>query len=215
MKFKKGMRVTVHNSLTYNGRCDGCSGIVPTEVSYQDSIPVLLDDKRNNGSKYGYFYFKPYELISKPNEPTVEQKEDKKMSAFKFDGDYRVANIVFMDAYTKALQEPDYNPVTYKYACFDDSIEPGDHVVVMSAYHGPGVGVVKDFTSEELDGPREIIDKFSVDAYEKRISDRARKAALKAKMLERSKKLQDILLFEQLAKGDSEMAQLLAEYKSL
>lgn len=208
MIFKKGMRVTVLNSSTYYGRYNGCSGIIPTEVSYQDSIPVLLDDKRNNGSKYGYFYFKAKELI-------IKQKEDKKMSAFKFDGDYRVANIAFMDAHTRALQEPDYTPPTYKYACFDDSIQPGDYVVVMSAYHGPGVGVVKDFTSEELDGPREIIDKFSVDAYEKRINDRARKAALKTKMLERSKKLQDILLFEQLAKGDSEMAQLLAEYKSL
>lgn len=61
----------------------------------------------------------------------------------------------------------------------------------------------------------EIVGKVDTTAYSARIEQRKKLAELKAKMQERAKKLQDIVLYQTLAKDDPEMAQLLSEYMDL
>jgi hypothetical protein len=52
-------------------------------------------------------------------------------------------------------------------------------------------------------------------AFDYRVSVRKQAAELKAKMQERAKQLQDIALYQMLAKEDSEMMELLGQFQSL
>lgn len=86
---------------------------------------------------------------------------------------------------------------------------PGEGLFVASvdAVHAPET-VKEPLTAE-------VVDKVDETAYNARVEQRKLEKELKAKMAERAKKLQDIVLFETLAKSDPEMQQLLDQYKTL
>jgi hypothetical protein len=117
-------------------------------------------------------------------------------------------------AMVQFLDDPGFR--TYEYANYEPDLQAGDYCVVMSTSHGMGLAVVEEIkpsTSNAL--YREIVAKFDTTAYNARVERREKAAELKAKMQERAKQLQDLVLFQTMAKEDEDMAKLLAEYKSL
>jgi hypothetical protein len=60
-----------------------------------------------------------------------------------------------------------------------------------------------------------VVDKVDTTSYLERAEVGRKAGLLKKKMEERRKKIQDAVLFKQLAETDSEMALLLAEYEAL
>ena len=105
---------------------------------------------------------------------------------------------------------------TYEYANYETGLSAGDLVVVMSAHHGMGLAEVveiKDHTDNEL--YREIVSRVDTFDFDNRVAQRKMAAELKAKMQERAKQLQDIVLYQTLAKEDPEMAKMLQDYMAL
>lgn len=105
-------------------------------------------------------------------------------------------------------------PTSYKeYAFRNDieGIEVGDKVVVDTA----GGIVVAEVTKVDVvsnKASKYVVQKIDTAAHEKRLEKANKIKELKAKMEERRKKLQEIEIYQILAKEDDEMAALLAEY---
>lgn len=204
--YSPGDRVVVVGG--YRDHLIGQLGTVASPAFYSWSygnVAVSLDFEANPRSSKGYYYFAPIELQLLRNKKEA-LKEDENMPKLE---DYAsVAEISFISGSNKE--------VTYQYACYDPAVKIGDIVVVMSAHHGPGLAQVKALhasTDEELH--REIVCVVDFAAYNSRVAQRAKLAALKAQMQARAKKLQDQALYEILAKTDPEMQELLGEYKAL
>ena len=86
----------------------------------------------------------------------------------------------------------------------------------MSEKHGMGLATVIEIVDRnDIETQREVVAKVYTGGYDSRVALRAKVAELKAKMQERAKKLQDVALYQMLAKEDTEMAALLQEYQSL
>ena len=104
----------------------------------------------------------------------------------------------------------------YKYANFDPTLSVNDFCVVKSLNHGLGLArVVEIIDQNDLALVREIAAKVDMQDYDFRVAARKDAAELKAKMQERAKKLQDIALYQMLAKDDPEMQDLLNRYQNL
>ena len=112
----------------------------------------------------------------------------------------------------------------YYYACYDDSISINDYVVVKSANHGMGIARVvdmlcnSDITQLMLDhcnAGREIISKFDMSAYEERVEKRKKAKQLKADMNKKMKEMQELAMFEMMAKENPELKEMLDAYKEL
>ena len=204
-----GRRVKVIGPGHYRGKCDGQLGTIRA-VWGRDSVAVDLDFGINQGSKYGYFYFKTSELEIIDNEniktATAAEKGESKMQ--KMNNYLNIAVIQFLNE-SIAFK-------TYEYANYEPDLKANDLVVVMSAHHGMGLAEVveiKEQTNAEL--YREIVAKVDTFDFDNRVAVRKQAAELKAKMQERAKQLQDIALYQMLAKEDPEMAKMLQEYKAL
>lgn len=88
--------------------------------------------------------------------------------------------------------------------------------MVKSLHHGYGLAIVTEILHQnDIQTPREIVAKVDTEAYDNREKSRKLAAELKAKMQERAKQLQDIALYQMLAKEDSEMQDLLNCYQNL
>ena len=199
--FKVGQRVVVTGCARYGGKHVGCAGEV--YAVYEDSVSVRLDGLRNGASNYGVFYFTRDDLV---HEKAKVNKEDKNMQ--KMTNYVNIAEVQFLDDKVAFR--------TFEYANYDPDIKPGDLCVVMSAHHGMGLAEVIDIkqtATEDL--YREIVCKVDTSVYEARVELRKKAAELKQRMQERAKKLQDIVLYQTLAKEDAEMAQMLQEFKEL
>ena len=104
----------------------------------------------------------------------------------------------------------------YIYACYDE-VEQGDYVVVKSGHHGWGLAQVSEVLNEDcaVECGREIIAKFDPSAYFARIEKIKRLSEIKKSMDAKVKELQHLAIYEALAKDNSEMKELLDEFKSL
>lgn len=105
---------------------------------------------------------------------------------------------------------------TYEYANYEPNLTAGDLVVVMSAHHGMGLAEVveiKDRTDTDL--YREIVSRVDTCKFEARVTQRKKVTELKRQMQERAKQMQDIFLYQTLAKEDPEMAKMLQEFMAL
>jgi hypothetical protein len=198
--FVAGDRVeVVRKPSKYRRVPAGATGTV-SNVYSPNSIRVRLDDFENHTSQYGEFYFSAKELKNINNESNNE-------GSTIMTGNYRAAEVQFI--------EGNNTDRTYTYACYDPSVVEGDICVVKSAHHGLGIARVVSFifTTEEL--TREIVCKCDFSDYNKRVKNRKRMMELKDLMNARAKQLQDIALFQMLAKDDFEMAALLNEFNIL
>lgn len=204
-----GKRVRVTGPGNYRGRCIGQIGTIRAVWS-SSSIAVDLDFEVNQSSSYGCFYFKASDLEYINEEynktATAEEKGENEMN--KLTNYLNVAVVQFLNDGTAFR--------TIECANYDGSLEVGDLCIVQTASHGMGLAEVveiKDHPTQEL--RREVVTKVCTEAYDQRVEQRKKAAELKAKMQERAKKLQDIALYQMLAKDDPEMAQLLEEFQGL
>lgn len=201
-----GKQVRIRKEGYYGKRRLHLTGTIGVVCSFwnTDNLGVKIEGLTNETSKYGYFYFKFTELefIDSKNNKTKIDEGEIKMS--KIENYVNVAMVQFMDG---------NNPNTYEYANFQPDLAIGDACVVMTAHHGLSLARVVDLKPRtEAALYREIVAKFDTSAYEERVKQREKAAELKAKMNERAKQLQDIGLYQLLAKEDATMAQLLDEY---
>lgn len=201
-----GMRVMVLYHKAY--KTMSLAGLVGTVKSSYcgNNIAVKLDDLRNDNSSYGYFYFSRNELtIVNETENENNNMEENTMS--------KITN--YLNG-VKIKFAGDATPSRYVYANFDPSLAVNDTCVVKTPNNPMEVAtVVEILDGNDYETDREIVAKVDMTDYNFRVETRVKAAELKAKMQERAKKLQDIALYQMLAKDDSEMLDLLNQYQSL
>lgn len=209
-----GARVVIIRD-DYNGKTVGMMGTIKS--TYYQRLAIELDELANPRSSYNCFYYTESQVRPTRHEDFTEdftqqtEKEYAQGGVIKMEkktGNYRIAIIHFMDGNNKQKG--------YEYACYDDLILEGDKVVVMSAHHGIGVAEVTAFVDNRgQDIYREIICRADFSAYEERVAKRAEQKELLKLMQKRSAELQELTLYETLAKADPEMAELLKQYKNI
>ena len=204
--FKAGSRVEVVRCASYKKyNLKGNLGtVVRNQYGQYGKIVVDLDTESNPRASMGYFYFKPHELslVSDNNNDILEENNMQNVVNY-----LNIAKIKYLDS----------NKVSeYSYANFDTSLTVGDLCVVASLNHGLGLARVTEIINQnDIQTPREIVAKVDMQAYDFRVAARKDAAELKVKMQERAKKLQDIALYQMLAKDDPEMQELLNRYQNL
>ena len=195
-----GKRVRVKWSDKYKrykvkGRC----GTITRCYSY---IAVELDGLRNEYSATGEFYFykKHLEII-----------EDEKMEETTM-----AINTNNITNYLNVARAIKADGRLYCYANYIPDLKVGDHCVVVSANRDMTVAKVVEIVHEnDTLMSQEVVCKIDTECYDIRVETRKKAAELKAKMQERARQLQDIVLYQTLAKDDPEMAQLLSDFTNL
>lgn len=200
-----GKRVRVkHSDKYWRYDVNGRFGTIATWYG-NTNIAVQLDELSNRGSQYGYFYFAKNELEIIEN----ENKEETTMTinTNNITNYLNVAKVYFTD------ENPD---VMYDYANYIPYLKEGDTCIVTSSRKGMRVGKVGKIIHDN-DAPLtyEVVCEVDTTAYDNRVETRKKAAELKAKMQERARQLQDIVLYQTLAKDDPEMAQLLSDFTDL
>lgn len=200
--YETGQRVKVVRQYSYSTM--GLIGLLGTVKSvYSHSIAVQIDDQWNTRSSKGWFYFKASEL-------KIIDDNTKEENDMPYITNY--LNVVKVRFFS------DDGSSQYLYANFDPELNVDDVCVVKYPSKGGGIGVatvVEIFDKTDLNIDREVVAKVDMAPYEYRVATRAMDAELKAKMQERAKKLQDIALYQMLAKDDADMMALLKEYQAL
>lgn len=195
MSYARGDKVVIIRGGTYKEVPQGSTGIVRSE--YNGNLAIIIDGIPNPRSSYNCFYFTTRCVKH------INEKESKIM-----EGNYRIAQIKFL--------EGNNTDRTYPYACYDDSIVVDDICVVMSEHHGLGIAKVDSIgpkTDEKI--TREIVCKCDFGDYNVRVANRKRRAELLKQMHNRAAELQEIALFQMLAKEDQSMKDILSEYQQL
>lgn len=206
--FKRGSRIKVRrcNSYSRNDYTGEFGTVVRNAYGAYGKIIVELDGKTNPYGATGCFYFKPYELevVNECNNDILEENNMQTITNY-----HNIAKIQYLDNATVSH---------HHYANFDTSLKEGDLCVVKSAHHGLGLAKVVaiiDVDPRDNRVTREIVAKVDTDMYDFRVKARKDAAELKAKMQERAKQLQDIALYQMLAKDDPEMQNMLEQYQNL
>ena len=201
--YEAGMRVEITRQHKY--KKTKLVGKVGTVMSgYGNEVLIDIDGMCNQYSSTGYYYFKPSEinLISEPIEDIMEEKNMPNITNY-----FNAVKIQYVD---------NPNPSKYIYANFEPDLKVGDLVVIQSANHGLGLAkVVEVIDKNDFETSREVVAKVDTYFYDERVAMRKKSSELKAKMQERAKQLQDIALYQMLAKDDPDMMALLDEYQAL
>jgi len=197
------MRVRVIGQHKYlNTHLVGKLGTVKSD--YGTEIRVELDDMRNNYSGSGNFYFRPSELkiIDEYDNNMEENTNMPNITNY-----FNAVKIQYVDnSYSSG----------HIYANFDPDIKVGDLCVIKSAHHGLGLAkIVEVIDRNDYETIREVVTIVNTHDYDERVKNRAKAAEIMGKMKERAKKLQDIALYQMLAKDDPEMMALLEEYQGI
>lgn len=173
--------------------------VLDQHVAY-GTIQVKIPGVLNRRSCTGNHYFTPAEL-----EILDDEKENENMN--NITNYLNLAAIRYLD---------NDKPNCFYYANFDAELKVGDLCVVKSLNHGLGLALVVEIQNRnDIELQREIVAKVDTYAFDERVKVRKQAAELKAKMQERAKQLQDIALYQMLAKEDSEMKELLGQFQSL
>lgn len=206
--FKPGVRVEVvrcdsYKKYDYKGKL---GKVILNQYGQYGKILVELDTERNPYSVVGHFYFKPSEL-SLVNETNDDILEENTMNNNNITNYLNLVKIEYVE---------DNKLSNHTYANFDGSIVKGDMVIVSTPYAGLALGtVVEVIERNDVNTTNEVVSKVDTTAYDARVANRAKAAELKAKMRERAKQLQDIALYQMLAKDDPAMLELLSEYQAI
>lgn len=204
--FEAGMRVKLIEQRAYK-RYNLLNAIGTVEADYgYGKVVVKFDGVRNNSSSRGVFYCYPADLVIVNDDNNIIMEENNTMS--KITNYLNAVRIQYVD---------NSAPSSYIYANFEPDLKVGDLCVIQSAHHGLGLARV----TEVLEGnsfdisSREVVAKVYDDFYKERVANRKKAAEIKAKMQERAKQLQDIALYQMLAKDDPEMMELLNAYQAV
>lgn len=93
----------------------------------------------------------------------------------------------------------------------DIEVEIGD-LVVCDCGTGFAVGVVTRLTCGDIIPKRWMVQKIDIETHKIRLENDARRKAIRAKMDDRRKQLEDEALYRMMAERDPEMAELIKEY---
>lgn len=108
-----------------------------------------------------------------------------------------------------------YNNKSYDFLCDIDDIEIGDYVVTDSA-NGLGVAKVQEINDGvSSKATKFIVQKIDMEKHNIRLEQQKRVATLRQKLEDRRKALQEMHVYQLLAKEDPEMALLLKEYEEV
>ena len=204
-KFEKGDCVQIVSPCQTCGKIGTVIKCWRNDCNNNNYVEVKLDD----GSTHNYNELSLTSIdTNKENNITKGDNENMLM------GNYRVAKIKFLEGKNTNTE--------YYYALFDDLIYSGDTVVVMSAHNGMGIAVVIDIVEEptppmldSCNAGREIIAKFDMYAYEARKENRKKAQELKVQMDKKMKEMQELALYEMMAKDCPELKEMLDAYKGL
>ena len=103
---------------------------------------------------------------------------------------------------------------TYAYLCYDD-VKVGDMVVVDTKFGFKLATVSFANYTGVFKATKEVVDVVDFEAFNARKEKAERIQALRSKMDEKVKTLQDFAVYEMLADKDPELAAMLAELKEL
>lgn len=144
--------------------------------------------------------------IKKYNELSLKKVGNVEMA---LTGNFKVARVQFIDGYNKDK--------TYNFALFDNNISEGDFVLC-DTQQGYNVAKVVGIENVENGGvavTKEIVCKVDFSVYEHRKEVRKQKAALKTQLDKAIRENQDLVLYETVAKSNTQVAELLDKYKAL
>lgn len=203
--FKVGMRVKVICQSCYK-HYDLVDRIGTVDPNYGfGKVPVRFENLRNDGASCGIFYIPASDLVIVKDNNIMEENN--------------MSNITNVTNYLNAVKIrflDDQFDCKYVYANFDAEIKVGDLVVVKPAHHEMALArVVEVIDKNDFETTREVVARVDTYMYDDRVANRAKAAELKAKMQERAKQLQDIALYQMLAKDDPAMMELLNEYQAV
>lgn len=204
--FNIGDRVMVFKCDSYKRKnLAGTFGVVKDIMDYDGGkFAVELDGVRNTLSSKGYHYFKPHELVIINDFKSHVKENDTMPNITNY---FNAVKIQFIG---------DTMPCKYIYANFDSYLKVGHLCVVKPAHHGIALAkVVEILDGNDYETPREIVSIVDTSFYDERVKAREKLAELKSQMEKRAKQLQDIALYEMLAKDDPAMMDLLNQYRSL
>ena len=191
-----GDRCIIQHSDRYKNRHEGkmCS---IRSTGYTD-IAVQIDDVANPASKYGYFYYPRKHLQYIKGDETTMSKSN-----------------VIKGNYTTVIAQ--FTNSTTQIACanFGEKLAVGDWVVVKTAHHGFAVCEITAVDVETIPCEREIVCPIDFNDYFQRVEKRKRAEEIKKKLDERTAELQQLQVYELLAKGDASLSALLEEFKEL
>lgn len=108
------------------------------------------------------------------------------------------------------------NGNVYGFRCYDDNVDVCDFVVV-DTKNGLLVGEVMNLSHTIPKGVeiKEVVSKVDFTEFNERAYKRKKLNEIKTKMDARVKELQDIAVYEMLAKEDTELASMLSKLKEL
>lgn len=205
MAYQKGDMVKVINK---NLETYGRIGIVASNFTGGQTLQVSLGAV--------VLTYKKSNLQKVTSESEVENNINNKGDNNMLMGNYEIAKIKFIEGTNTNME--------YYYALYDEGFIIGDHVVVKSANHGFGLAVITDIIHDSCvtqamrdycNEGREIVSKFDMSAYELRVEKRKAAKQLKADMNKKMKEMQELAMFEMMAKENPELKKMLDAYKEL
>lgn len=138
---------------------------------------------------------------------------------------YKIAEVCFANYGERAKDSVDRPNVDlskdgYLYALYDNSIGEGDIVLCCTGHHGHVIGQVRNVINTwsedaKVEYGREIICKIDYTAFEERQAKLKRIDTIKKTMAKKKAELDELAVYELLAKQSPEMANLLSELKEL
>lgn len=201
-----GMRVRICARLDKYKNYDLLDKTGTIVTKYRNNFGIKVDDIFNKSSIPGLFYFRESQLIPL-NDDGIKEENIMTINTTNITGYTQAIRIKFID---------DTMPCRYVYASFEPDLKVGDLVVVKPSHHDVALARVHEILEgTDHESTREVISKVCTDDYNERVKVRTQVAELKAKMQERARQLQDIALYQMLAKDDPAMQALLDEYQAL
>lgn len=201
-KLPVGTRVEVtRNMHRYAQNLVGLVGTV--DWPGNGTIGIVFDEVTNTRSAYGRFYIEPayLKVVGDNTNNKMEEKTMHKITNY--------LNVVKIRDIYGGRAHPE------EFANFEPELQAGDLCVIMlnERLCLAKVDSVSEPTGAEL--YNEVVSKVFTADYDIRVEARAKAAELKGKMEARAKQLQDIALYQMLAKDDPDMAALLREYQEI
>lgn len=195
-KFEIGDRVMVISECKTHGKVGIVIGYNESEYSRLKWVIVQLDGYEK---KYIYIY----------NETSLIKENESRTYNMALTGNYKIARVQFVDGYSK-------NKI-YNFALFDNDVVEGDWVLcdTQNGYYVAKVVGIEDVESVSFAATKEIVCKVDFSKFEHRKEVRKQKVELKEKLDKAIRENQDLVIYETVAKSNTQVAELLAKYKAL
>ena len=229
-----GDAIVIINDTIYDDIEIGDRGVIDAiNPNWDREVRIKIVGKINNRSGSGLYYVdlaclkkiedvaSDYPKISKKIKCQTGKGVNKMKKLLK---GYKIAEVCFANygECLKDVERPniDLSKNGYLYALYDNDITDGDIVLCCTGHHGHVIGQVKnvfDFSSEDVkvEYGREIICKIDYSDFEERQAKLKRIDTIKKTMAKKKAELDELAVYELLAKQSPDMAKMLKELKEL